>query len=261
MEKRDKDIEELYARLDDLKGRADRGDVGISAFLTPRELHYAERYLSLGKIPFFSFGGYREAERRRVYVLPDYMEGVLDAESLCEYGHSTDIATLEVKGSGFEKLSHRSFMGSLLGLGIERSVIGDIVMTEDAGAIVFCDGAISEFLLSHWQKAGRDKIKLSRVEISHDFAPKRMYAPIGDTVASPRLDCVVGALCSLSREKARAAVESGLVDLDYECEERADKEIKAPCLISVRGYGKYRVLSLEDRTKKGRYRLVGEKFL
>jgi RNA-binding protein YlmH len=256
-----RETEELYARLDDLKERADRGDVGISAFLTPRELHYAESYLGRKKIDFLSFGGYDDAERKMVYILPEYMEGVDNTDALTEYGYSTNISVLEAKGSGFEKLSHRTFMGSLLGLGLERSVIGDIVMTDEHTALVFCDSSIAEFLLASWQKAGRDKIKLSKVCLPKGFAPSRKYAPINDTVASPRLDCVVGALCSLSREKARVAVESGTVELDYECEERADREVRTPCLISVRGYGKFKVLSLEDKTKKGRYRLVGEKFL
>ena len=261
MENKDRDIEELYARLDDLKERADRGDVGISAFLTPRELHYAESYLSRNKAKFLSFGGYNGAERKTVYLLPEYMDSVESPDEMTEYGYDANISVIEAKGSGFEKLSHRSFMGSLLGLGLERSVIGDIIMTDEYTALVFCDSSIADFLLLSWQKAGRDKIKLLRVSLPKDFAPSRKYAQMTDTVASPRLDCVVGALCSLSREKARAAVESVLIELDYECEERADREVKAPCLISVRGYGKFRLLSVEDKTKKGRYRLVGEKFL
>ena len=256
-----KDIEELYARLDDLKERADRGDVGISAFLTPRELHYAERYLLHKKTSFICYGGYDGAERKKAYILPEYMEAVEDACTMAEYGYSANISVVEAKGSGFKRLSHRAFMGSLLGLGIERGVIGDIIMTDERTALVFCDSSIAEFLLSHWQKAGRDKIKLSLAVLPSGFSVERKYAPISDTVASARLDCVVGALCSLSREKARSAVEGGLVELDYENEERADREVKTPCLISVRGYGKFRVLSLEDKTKKGRYRLVGEKFL
>jgi RNA-binding protein YlmH len=85
--------------------------------------------------------------------------------------------------------------------------------------------------------------------------------PISDTVASPRLDCIVGALCSLSREKARATVESGLVELDFEREERPDRTVSAPCIISVRGYGRFRINSVSDMTKKGRYRLNAEKFV
>ncbi len=250
----------LFARLEDLRKRAARGDMGISAFFSPRELHYAKGFLERSGACFFCYGGYADAERQRIYILPEYMESATPDE-LGEYGYSCDIAVIEAKGSGFEKLSHRSFMGALLGLGIERAVVGDIVMTSEDSAYVFCERGIADFLPSHWERAGRDKIKLSETSVSADFAPARSFAPVSDTVASARLDCVVAALCSLSREKARSTVEAGLVELDYECEERPDREVTAPCLISVRGVGKFRVTSLSDKTRKGRYRLVGEKFL
>ena len=255
------EFEGLFARLDDIEKRAARGEMGISAFLSPRELYYARSFLTRRGVSFFGFGGYSDAERQRIYILPEYMDGVADIAELSEYGYSDSIAAIEAKGSGFEKLSHRTFMGSLLGLGIERDVIGDIVMTGEDSALVFCDEGISDFLLSAWERAGRDKIKVTRASVGKDFSPKRSYAPISDTVASARIDCVVAAICSLSREKARVAVEDGLVELDYEEETRPDREVIAPCLISVRGFGKFRILSLSDKTKKGRYRLQGEKFL
>lgn len=257
----DKDIQSLYARLDDLKGRAVRGEMGMSAFLSPRELHYAEQFLRRQGIDLFIYGGYSGAERGRVYVLPDYMEGVKDAAALAEFGYSTHISALRVRGSGFEQLHHRAVMGALLGLGIERSVIGDIIMTDGQSAVVLCDESITDFLLLHWDKAGRDKIRLEKIVLSEDFAPERQYAPINDTVSSPRLDCVVAAVCNLSREKAREAVVDGKVELDYELEEHPDRVVTPPCLVSVRGYGKFRILSLGDKTKKGRYRLQAEKFL
>lgn len=255
------ELEGLFARLEDLKRRAVRGGLGISAFLSPAELHHAQSFLSRGGCHFFGFGGYEGAERGRIYILPEFMESAQNAEELSQFGYSSEIAVILAQGSGFEKLSHRTFMGSLLGLGIERSVIGDIVMTDGECALVFCDEAIADFLLNHWERAGKDRIKLSRTAVGKDFCPQRSFQPISDTVASTRLDCVVGALCSLSREKAKDTVVNGLVELDYECEERPDREVNAPCVISVRGYGKFRILSLNDKTRKGRYRLQGEKFL
>lgn len=255
-----REFEGLYARLEDIKGSAVRGELGISAFLSPRELHYAEDFLLRSGALFFSYGGYENAERRRIYILPDYMEGAGHSE-LEDFGFSTKIVTLKVKGSGFEHLSHRTVMGSLLGLGIERSVIGDILLIDDTEALVICEAAMADFLLCHWEKAGRDKIKLSRIILDGDFSPKRSFLPLSDTVASPRLDCVVASVCNISREKAREAVLAKTVELDYEEVEQPDREVKPPCVLSVRGYGKFRILSLADKTKKGRYRLSGEKFL
>ena len=91
--------------------------------------------------------------------------------------------------------------------------------------------------------------------------PPRRTEPWNDTVASPRLDAVVASLCRLSREKAHTAVTGGLVEVDFALRERPDFFLEAPCLISVRGFGRYRILSLLEETKKGRLRLVAERFV
>jgi RNA-binding protein YlmH len=257
-----KDVREfdgLYARLEDMKKRAIRGELGISAFLSPRELHYAMSYLGTGG--YIAFGGYSDAERKRIYFLPEYMENVTDVSSFADFGEDSGIVSISVRGSGFVRLSHRDFMGSLLGMGIERSVIGDIVVLDGESAVVMCDSKIADFLINEWTEVGHDKVRCSRVTVGEDFAPERRYAPISDTVASTRLDCIVAALCNLSRERARVCVVSGLCELDYECEERPDREVTPPALISVRGYGKYRVCSIGEQTKKGRLRLTAQKFL
>ena len=106
-----------------------------------------------------------------------------------------------------------------------------------------------------------DKVKTKKSEKGEWEAPERKMQPIHDTVASGRLDAVVAALCNLSRDKARTAVESGLVEIDFESEERPDRTVNTPAVISVRGVGKFRVLSLCDKTKKGRYRLEAEKYV
>ena len=124
------DIELLFARIDDLCERAERGEMAVSVFLSPRELHFARRRLDIRHAKFLVFGGMAEAERGRIYILPEYMEDVLTVSELEAYGEDLRISALRVSGSGFSKLSHRDFMGSLLGLGIERSVIGDIIVTE-----------------------------------------------------------------------------------------------------------------------------------
>ena len=256
-----KSFDSLFARLEDLKKCAIRGNLGISAFFSPKEIYAAEEYLKRGGIAFISYGGYAEAERRRIYFLPDFMDSVGEAKEICEYGFSLELDVLLIKGSGFETLSHRAVMGSVLGLGIERDVIGDIVMLDDRSALVFCDSKMTEFFCESLERVGRDKVSVTRVESDKTALPARKTHRITDTVASARLDCVVAALCSLSRERAKERIESALVELNYEREERPDKEVTTPSAISVRGVGKFRIISLSDQTKKGRYRLVADKFL
>ena len=141
--------------------------------------------------------------------------------------------------------------------------MGDIAFREGAQneAVLFCDALISDFLLSDLRKVAGDSVRVSKVELPYDFEPKREFAHIYDTVASPRVDCVVAALCSLSREKASAAVTSGLVEVDFESESRPDRTLRTPCIISVRGYGKFRLNSVSEYTRRGRLRLDADKFV
>ena len=256
-----KSFESLFSRLDDFKECAVSGNVGISAFFSPREELAAIDYLNRSKTPFIAFGGYADAERKRIYVLPDFIEDAESIDSIYDFGFSSEIECLKISGSGFETLSHRAVMGSLLGLGVERDVIGDIIMLNENSAVFFCDARLTSFFEENLERVGRDKIKICRIEFNEELLPERKVLKINDTVASARLDCVVAALCSLSRERAKEKILSALVELNYECEERVDREVSVPSVVTVRGVGKFRVLSLSDKTKKGRFRLVAEKLL
>ena len=254
----------LYARLDDLCGRSLNGELGVSDFLSPADLHFASAYLGRRGASFCSYGGYPDAERRKIYILPDYIELLEDndgIEVICDFGFSTDIDCVRIKGSGFEELSHRAVMGSILGLGVERDAIGDIVMLDRHNAVFFCESRLTAFFEENLERVGRDKVKTLRIELDENISPERKTQKISDTVASARLDCVVSALCSFSRERAKEAILSSLVELNYECEERADREVSVPAVISVKGFGKFKIISLSDKTKKGRYRLMAEKFI
>lgn len=256
----------LYARLDDLAARSARGEVAISPFFSPREAYFAEQYLTRHGVRAVSFGGVAGAERRRLYLLPDYLEA--DEETLrgtlADFGFSAEISALLVKGSGYRALSHRDFLGSLLGLGLSRSVIGDILPYGDVPntAVVLCESGILSFLLSHLERVGNDKVRLSVLD--EDECAKLSVtvrtSTLSDTVASARLDAVVAALCRLSRDKARECVLSELVELNFEKETRPDRTVEAPAILSVRGVGRFRVLALSDLTKKGRIRLLAEKY-
>ncbi len=254
----------LIARLDDLAQRAERGEMAVGPFLSPREGYLASQYLTGAHILHRMFGGYPEAERCRPYLLPAYMETEEESSLpslLVDFGYESRMACLRVTGSGYGKLDHRSYLGSLLGLGLERSVVGDILVTDGGDALVFCDETIVPFLLQEWHKVGNDTVKVVRMLLAEVVIPERRFLDIHDTLASPRLDGVVAALCRLSRDRAKAAVESGLVELNFEREERPDRTVAADSILSVRGYGRYRILSVSEQTKKGRFRLEAQKYL
>ncbi len=268
----DEAIDRLLARLDDLGDRAAAGTVGVSRFLTPREAKYAARHLSARRAAGTAvlWGGYPGAERVRAFLLPDYCEGLLVPDALAaspvdalrEQGLD-DIAdavagatvSVTVKGSGYRTLTHRDYLGSLLGLGVERDAVGDILTLGEHEAIVLTSEGMAAFFTADLRKVATDTVRVTRTPSDTPLSATRRLTPIHDTVASPRLDCVVAALCNLSREAAQETIRRGLVELDYEPCDACDTTVEPPAILSVRGHGKFAVEAFDGETRKGRMRL------
>lgn len=274
----DEDIRLLLARLDDLCDRGGRGETAVSPFLTPREAKYARAHLSarIHAGTALLYGGFAGAERARAVILPDYIEGLTDPDALgtdpvtalrdtgldepADILRSAALPVL-IRGSGYRELSHRDYLGSVLGLGLERDSIGDILVTDPHTAYLVTSAKMADFLLTGLTKVATDTVKVSIPPEGTVLQSVRQLQPITDTVASERLDCVVAALCNLSREKAQTAVRSGLCELDYEAVEDCSATVDAPAVISVRGYGKFAVHAFDGTTRKGRTRLVAGKYI
>lgn len=261
----------LEARVEDYLRRSDGGSAAVSRFLTPGERKQTMRYLSQRGVDrrCVFWGGYEDAERACLVVLPSYYEDLADwmpeggtdlTEFLADLGDDA-VTAVRITGSGYRTLSHRDYLGSLLGLGLERDALGDVALQNDHEAVVFCQKRLVSFLLESLTKVASDTVKCREYTLDDSFTDGRKYRPIHDTVASPRLDCVVAALTNLSREDAQNAVRSGLVELDFETEERVDKLLTAPATISVRGFGRFILRSFDGETKKGRLRMRADQLV
>ena len=258
----------LVSRIGDSLDRSERGELVCGDFLTPGEAALSREFLREMRAEHRAFfhGGYSDAERVRMFVIPSYLSDMgSDAEDLartyCSDEFANAVKAIRIEGSGYRKLSHRDYLGSILALGIERSAIGDIAVMDDCSAVVFCTDKIFDFLVGGIDRIASDKVNCSEFVPNDDFSPKREFLPISDTVASNRLDCVVGALTNLSREKSQTAIRQGLCEVDHLPEDRCDVSVSVPCTVSVRGYGKFKVLSFDGETKRGRIRLVAQKYL
>lgn len=247
--------EELfYARLDDLSARAEQGILTASPFLSPEERMRAAAYLERQAVRTCFRGGYEEAERSVAIFLPDYMEDeMLDTDEF--------FLPIAIRTSGYVNLTHRSFLGALTALGIDRSAMGDILLF-DWGAVLFAQPPVAQFLLeepSPLERVGADKVKVTLCEKSLIAGYQRSFVPFTDVIASERLDCAVAAFAGVSREKAKQATERGDVALNYTVCTRPSEEISPGAIISVRGVGKFKIETL-TKTKKDRIRLSALKY-
>ena len=260
------------ARLEDAIRKSASGSVAHIPFLTMRERRRAERILDARGMrgSYWFWGGHKTAERTCLFLLPEYLVAILPEEEsereavLFDYladELKDTVVSLLIKGSGFRNLSHRDYLGAVLGLGIERDAIGDVAVQDEHHAILFCPRTLGVFLIGELTKVGSDTVRCRECVIDETFTDGKKYRPISDTVASARLDCVVAALCNLSREAAQSAVRSGLVEVDFEPEERADAILEPPITVSVRGHGRFILRSFDGETKKGRLRLRADQLV
>ena len=258
----------LASRVEDHLRLSERGELVCGNFLTPceaafamsvaRELRAADRV--------FLFGGYSDAERKRLIALPSFVSDLDgEAEDKARAYFSDEMAdaarAIRIKGSGYRELGHRDYLGSILSLGIERCSIGDVVVMDEYSAVVFCTRKIFDYLMGGIERVANDKVTVEEFIPDESFGSKREFLDVRDTVASDRLDCVVGALANLAREKAQNLIRSGLCEVNYLPEERVDACVKTPCVVTLRGFGKYNVLRFDGETKRGRLRLIAQKYV
>lgn len=257
-------LELLFARAEELLDRSRRQMViTYTDFLTPQEQMRLSRHLSGSADEWAFFGGYDGAERRRMFFLPAYLAELeeTDRAACLQESFAECLIPLEIRGSGYRELSHRDFLGAVLHLGVERDRIGDICVLSPHRATLFCDRVMADFFTENLSRVANDAVKLSIVTLSADFDGGRRFERISDTVASPRADAVVAALANLAREKAQALFREGRVEIDYEPEARTDRTVDAGTVIVIRGCGKFIIRSLSDKTRKGRYRLLADRYV
>ncbi len=196
------------------------------------------------------WGGYADAERTFFGVFPDFMEADTALFPL---------TPLECVYREAATLSHRDFLGTLLAAGIKREKIGDILCSSGK-AVLFVGEDVAPFLCEEIVKVGGEGVKLT-AGLSAPLQFTRTYKEIKMTVASPRLDNVVKALTGLSREKAAALITGGLVSLCHLPCDAVSKTVAETDILSIRGYGRFRIEGLSTLTKKERILLVAHKYL
>ena len=163
-------------------------------------------------------------------------------------------------GYGGDSLTHRDILGSLMGLGLTRGTIGDILMT-DGGCQVLAQPKTAAFLLTDWESAGRVKLKTSPLPLEELTPPAQQCREVRDTVSSLRLDSVLSVGFSLSRSKAAEAVTSGKVLVIWADWQKPDRQVVQGDVLTLRGLGKCVLEEVGNQTKKGRGFITVKRYL
>lgn len=242
------DIKLLPARIDDLKALCEKSNSPkFIGFLTAEEAAVAVKQFE-ARDRYSAFGGYEGAERVMIGVLPEWCEEAV-----------FPIKAITFAYRGCDRLSHRDFLGALMALGINRETVGDILI-EDGRAVAFVSDDVSRFVFSQIEKIGNVGVALTEGYICPlpNLGKKESFSV---TVASTRLDCVIAAICGMSRGQASDKIADGLVLVNSLCVTKSTVNIKAGDKITVRKRGKFEITSCDEFSKKGRIILKYDKYV
>ena len=237
---------ELIKKISDLADRAFRTNrITETLFLNPSETATAQNFLrSKSGVRFLIHGGFPDSERSRLFFLPDYIDE--EYFPIEEY-----ISVIKTKFS-FSSPTHRDFLGSLMGLGIKREVLGDILVFPDR-AYIICTAQIAQYIVENLEKVGRLGIQSSVVSLSEIEIPTPQFDTVTGTVASLRADSVTALAFGISRTFAAELISSGALSLNHLPEENISAEIQEGDLLSLRGYGRAKLFAIGGISKKGRH--------
>lgn len=243
----------LLGRIWDKYDQCRRRNIPVcTGFLSPQERLAAQRLLRmLGAGDGYVFwGGYEGAERCQLHFLPDWQAEPDSGAIRCLRGTFYET----------ERLTHRDFLGSLMGMGLTREKIGDILVSEQSADVLVAENVV-DHLLQQWTAAARTALSVAEIELSALRVPSQQTKQLRDTVSSLRLDSVLSVGFSTSRARAAEAVESGRVQVNWmECQ-KPDRLLCQGDVLSVRGAGKCRLSEVGGLTKKGRIFITVERYL
>lgn len=214
-----------------------------SFFLDPMRQIEAMAIAKTHDILAVLWGGYPESERKMLFLLPDYMK-----EEEIQQTNVLSALSLHVSGSG---LSHRDYLGGILGTGIKRPWIGDILVGEKQ-ALVYAETKMADYLQTSLNKIGRMSVSIDTASSDDWTAYENDGEQVQCSVSALRLDAVVAAVFQTSRGNVQEWIQSGDVSLNWTPCLQSSKTLHVEDTISIRRKGRAVIEKVGGQSRKGR---------
>jgi RNA-binding protein YlmH len=216
-------------------------------FLDPAELQQAQAILSWATgVRYNSYGGYQNAERRRLVIYPDYyISQTIELE----------LDFLAIQPGTPSELNHRDYLGAILALGLKRQKIGDLVISgQECQVIVVPE--LADYIQANLEKVGNQKVTVTAIDPEQLNPPNLREKIIKSTVASLRLDALAALGFGDSRTKMAREIKALRVKVNWKIANNPDSQLAPGDIISIRGRGRVLFRELGGTSKKGRLGVV-----
>lgn len=247
----------LKARLKDLAQKSYQQNIyTFSPFLSPAELATLDGMREeLAFVDYSVYGGNEQCERQMV---------AFGSERMFSYEAVWPIRVIKIVpllDKFSDELTHRDFLGALMNLGMERSVLGDILVKEHKYAFLFCADKVADYIVNHLTKIKHTNVRCIPVMAEDELEG---LAPILEDmhviVSAPRFDTIVAAVCKCSRSETVNLFRAGKVSRNGRMFQNYSAQLKDGDTFSVRGFGKYKYCGSGNETRKGRIYIHLQKF-
>ena len=240
----------LIKRFKELSNRSyNRGIFVYSDFLN---MYEQDLLFSNVSTDFTLFGGFSGAERQIA---------IFGNEEDLGYSPTYPVSCILVSPlmqKFADDLSHRDFLGSVLGLGIKRETVGDIIIKNNTGYI-FCLDTVADYIKENLKKVRHTSVKCEiATEIPDEVSPELQEKII--VIASERLDAIIAEVYNLSRSESNTLFLAKKVFVNNKLTENNSHKIKTGDTVSVRGFGRFNFLGILQETRKGKLRAKVEVF-
>lgn len=162
--------------------------------------------------------------------------------------------------SRFQELQHRDYLGAIMSLGIKREKFGDLIVNENSCYAAVCED-IFDYIRDNLTTIGKCPCKVEKMQALNleNISPRFERMAIHST--SLRLDCLISSICNVSRTKAVDLIQAGKVLIDYSEALEKDKTVEEGTVITIRGFGKYKLEEQNGSTQRGRLKLSLKKYI
>lgn len=150
-----------------------------------------------------------------------------------------------------EDLSHRDYLGTLLGLGLERKKIGDIFIHERC-AFVVCAEDLAEFLCENLTRIRHTSVSCALTK-AEEIQFELKWKSVSGSVASFRVDALIALAFHCSRSKAAELIAGERVFVNGRLISSPGAVLKKGDIVSARGMGRFVFSNEGNVTKKGRF--------
>lgn len=236
-----------------------------------RRCYQTNQYMFTGFLSLNELAVFHEMEKELSYVDYDLWGGPHGCErkmirfgSLEQLGYEEDfpVSCITVKPlmrKFAESLTHRDYLGALMHLGIQRSVLGDIILREEAVYII-CTDNMAEYVAENLDKIRHTSVYCT---ITKEMPPETMpvFSAQELIVSSDRCDCIVAKVWQMSRNQSLELFRTKRVFVNGRQYENNSGLLKAQDIVSVRGFGKFIYDGIVQETKKGRIRVKIRKYV